>query len=380
MKFKKVACVVAVLAGALLGGATSANGALTPLAVKTSSADEYLPAAQDLWFSWTQAPHAHPLRQNVYVRHGSAAKIKVNPTGTRGQGGGIDGQTLVYYQYKGRRAGDIRKFNLTTHKRSNFPAKVSTRWDEYHPTISGDWVLFNRYFSTTNATKVLLFNMQTSALRTLGSARGRRRHVYSGQVNGDYAVWGRVRPGGQDVYRYRISTKSTTRIPRSVFAQYNPGVAQDGTIYYQRSGDACGASVKLVRRRPGGSPTVLHSFPNKVDGGLVYVDDRADGSLHVFYAQVKCRSNRWDIYKVIDSHTLTISKDGTGSGSVSSDPTGIDCGGNCQAIFHGGTTVTLTATPDPGSVFSSWSDPSCGTNTTCVVTAEDDVSLTATFN
>ena len=147
-----------------------------------------------------------------------------------------------------------------------------------------------------------------------------------------------------------------------------------------RKGLHARASAKLVRRRPGAAPTVLHSFPNKVDATSLYVDDRADGSLHLFYAQVKCRSNRWDIYKVIDSHTLTISKDGTGSGSVSSDPTGIDCGGNCQAIFHGGTTVTLTATADPGSAFSSWSDPTCGTNITCVVAMDDDVSLTATFN
>jgi hypothetical protein len=112
----------------------------------------------------------------------------------------------------------------------------------------------------------------------------------------------------------------------------------------------------------------------------MYVDERADGSLQMFYAQVKCRSGRWDIYKVVDSHTVTVSRDGTGSGSVSSDPAGIDCGSTCQATFHGGSTVTLTATADPGSVFSGWSDPSCGMNTTCVVTVEGDVSLTATFN
>lgn len=68
------------------------------------------------------------------------------------------------------------------------------------------------------------------------------------------------------------------------------------------------------------------------------------------FGQVRCRSNRWDIYKVSDSHTVSVLKGGSGAGSVSSDPAGINCGSACAAIFHGGTLVTLTATPDAGSV------------------------------
>lgn len=82
---------------------------------------------------------------------------------------------------------------------------------------------------------------------------------------------------------------------------------------------------------------------------------------------------------MIDSHTLTVLKDGTGTGTVQSSPAGIDCGTDCQSIFHGGTTVTLTATPDPGSTFVTWSDPACGANPTCPIDVEDDVSVTATF-
>ncbi len=97
------------------------------------------------------------------------------------------------------------------------------------------------YSTATPKTKVLLYNTQTHALRTLGSDSGRYRYVYSGQVNGDYAAWGRVRPGGPDVYLYRISTQTNTTIPRPVHDQYNPSVAADGTIYYFRSGNECGA-------------------------------------------------------------------------------------------------------------------------------------------
>jgi hypothetical protein len=134
---------------------------------------------------------AHPSHYDVFARRESESKIRVNPTGTEGGSGGIDGRRLVFYQYKGISAGAIRKFDLLTHRRSDFPSKVSTRWDEYHGTISGPWVLFSRYISTTRTTKVLLFNMQTGALRTLASDSGRYRYVYSGDVNSGYAVWGR---------------------------------------------------------------------------------------------------------------------------------------------------------------------------------------------
>ena len=375
---------VAGIALALLAGGAfrsrAAEAALTPMPVKASAADEYAPAEDGPWFGWTEASHNHPNRSNVYVRRGSGSKIRVNAPGTHGAGGGIDGGILVYYEYRGNYAGDIRKFNLRTHRRSNFPSRVSTRWDEYHPTISGDWVLFTRYNSSTQATHVLLYDTRSLALRTLGSDRGRHRFVYSGQVNGDFVTWGRVRPGGQDVYLYRISTKTTTTLPRPVFAQYDPAVTGDGTVYFERSGNGCGAAMSLIRYPLGGPATVLYSYPDGIDGGYGYVDEKDDGSLDWLFGQVRCRSDRWDIYKITDSHSVSVSKSGGGTGSVSSDPAGIDCGSTCAAIFHGGTPVTLTATADAGSVFAGWSDPACGANSICEVTVEDDVSLTATFD
>ncbi|MBI5102041.1 MAG: DUF1566 domain-containing protein [Nitrospirae bacterium] len=54
----------------------------------------------------------------------------------------------------------------------------------------------------------------------------------------------------------------------------------------------------------------------------------------------------------IPTQTLTVSK--TGNGYVTSNPEGIDCGVSCTGLF-GNETVTLTAVPDPDSVFSGWS-------------------------
>ena len=80
---------------------------------------------------------------------------------------------------------------------------------------------------------------------------------------------------------------------------------------------------------------------------------------------------------------LTLSKIETASasGSVVSDPAGIDCGVGCTqqlASYRPGTVVTLTARPSPGS-FVTWSDPSCGPYHVCKVTMSQAVSLTAAF-
>jgi hypothetical protein len=48
---------------------------------------------------------------------------------------------------------------------------------------------------------------------------------------------------------------------------------------------------------------------------------------------------------------LTVIKRGTGGGTVTSSPAGIDCGATCSGNFASGSLVTLTATPDPGASF-----------------------------
>ncbi len=77
--------------------------------------------------------------------------------------------------------------------------------------------------------------------------------------------------------------------------------------------------------------------------------------------------------------TLTVTKAGNGSGTVTSSPAGINCGGTCSAIFNQGETVTLTLTPSAGSAFEGWSSACTGTGT-CTVTMDADKAVTATFN
>ncbi len=79
------------------------------------------------------------------------------------------------------------------------------------------------------------------------------------------------------------------------------------------------------------------------------------------------------------SPTLALTKAGTGSGTVTSNPAGIACGATCAAAFEYGTSVTLTATPAAGSTFTGWSGEGCSGTGTCTVTMTQARGVTATF-
>ncbi|MCZ3389096.1 MAG: hypothetical protein LH645_08235 [Actinomycetia bacterium] len=75
---------------------------------------------------------------------------------------------------------------------------------------------------------------------------------------------------------------------------------------------------------------------------------------------------------------LSVTKNGTGAGSVASAPAGIDCGTTCTHAFDSGTTVDLTAAADAGSTFSGWSGPCSGTGS-CSIELNSAVEVFATF-
>ena len=77
---------------------------------------------------------------------------------------------------------------------------------------------------------------------------------------------------------------------------------------------------------------------------------------------------------------LTVVKNGSGSGSVTSSPAGVNCGATCSASFGAGTPVTLTATPSSlASTFTGWLGSGCTGISACTKTLSAAASVTATF-
>jgi hypothetical protein len=81
--------------------------------------------------------------------------------------------------------------------------------------------------------------------------------------------------------------------------------------------------------------------------------------------------------------TLTVSKTSRplshDSGTVTSSSGGINCEPTCSATYNLGTVVTLTATPDPPSVFNGWTGCDTVSGTTCTVTITEAKTVVAAF-
>ncbi len=82
----------------------------------------------------------------------------------------------------------------------------------------------------------------------------------------------------------------------------------------------------------------------------------------------------------VQNHALTVSRQGTGSGTVTSTPAGINCGSTCSASYAAGTSVTLIAQAASGSSFTGWSGACNGTASSCNVSMSSARSVTASFN
>lgn len=78
------------------------------------------------------------------------------------------------------------------------------------------------------------------------------------------------------------------------------------------------------------------------------------------------------------SYPLTVST--TGLGTVISNPSGINCGSDCSENYAAGTSVTLSATPNPGHTFSGWAGACSGSSTSCTVNMNGAQNVIATFS
>jgi subtilisin family serine protease len=94
----------------------------------------------------------------------------------------------------------------------------------------------------------------------------------------------------------------------------------------------------------------------------------------------KKRINVNDAYaRMSSSASLALSKTGVGTGTVTSVPSGIDCGEDCGGLFLKGIPVRLIATADPGTEFGGWSGGGCSGTGDCSITITATTSVNALF-
>ena len=136
-------------------------------------------------------------------------------------------------------------------------------------------------------------------------------------------------------------------------ATIGKGIALDssGAVYLGGEADVTGTGT-------GGLPTTPGAFHTSYGGGV------GDAFVAKFHPAV----------------VLSVTKRGSGAGTVTSSPGTINCGRSCSQAFtlNDNVNVTLRASSMPGSTFAGWSG-ACSGSGTCTLAMNADRTITGTF-
>ena len=157
-----------------------------------------------------------------------------------------------------------------------------------------------------------------------------------------------------------------------------------GTITSAPSGLNCGSTC--TRTFPEGSSITLRATASS---GSVFAG-WAGGGCGAFGTNTSCTitltkaTTTWATFEPTQTSgsSLTVKKKGSGSGTITSAPSGLNCGSTCTRTFPEGSSITLRATASSGSVFAGWAGGGCGafgTNTSCTITLTKATTTWATF-
>jgi uncharacterized delta-60 repeat protein len=125
-----------------------------------------------------------------------------------------------------------------------------------------------------------------------------------------------------------------------------------------------GDTVTLKAEAPVGTTFIGWSGPCAGTGICTVTMNQTQGVIAVFVAGV--------------SATLSVSKSGSGAGTILSDDAAINCGAACSVTKIVGDTVTLRAWPQVGSAFTGWSGACTGLGN-CELHLQGDTTVSASF-
>ncbi len=287
-----------------------ANAATPTKVIDQRDVAEISVAASLGYIAW--AAEARPGHFNAYVRpRGGGDPVRVNRRHTISFSVGIDGPMVVYSVARRGHAENLALYDASTEDRPSLPDRVNTKATETRPSLSGDWLLFTRFFRNGKG-KIILFNTSTEERRVLRTAGGL---LQSDQVNGDWATFEHCRGTNDNelsncnTYRYQISTEELVKIPNPGKQQYAGGVSDDGTVYIVRGGVSnvwrCGHHARIIRYPVGGPGEVIATMPDGRDVFITFATDETDGSTTLYLQRIGCRTGAAGIYSIADADTAT---------------------------------------------------------------------------
>jgi YVTN family beta-propeller protein len=217
------------------------------------------------------------------------------------------------------------------------------------------------------------------------AADGTIAHTYTGLAHPAAVAFAGADVLAADDTHVRDLTTATEIAPPAGAWDHPDGLAAaaDGTLYVAelRPGTANGARV--LRRSAGTWDTLASEGAG--DGQVIDpagLAVSADGATLLVADAGNDRVLRFDAPGTVPPAppALSVSVDAFTRGRVTSDPPGIECATDCVQHFGAGRAVTLTATPEAGSIFAGWGG-ACATTPgpVCTVTIGGPGAVSAAF-
>jgi hypothetical protein len=295
-----------VAAAALLALAAAPTAAVEgPFKILGGLQDQLLPAVNETYLTWTESTLAHPERYHAFARvRGTTGRFRLDPSGSRGYTGGIDPeQDRAIYQRITAQTSDLYLVDLVTRTQTKLRPLVNTSKWERDPRISNRYVLFAR--DTALLTTVWLWERGTTTIAQLAAHDFTRFHVTPGAVGERYATWSVCGPLTCNAWIHDTELGTTKKIPApDGLARYAPAVDEvEGQVYFVRSGQRCGASVRLMRVPVGdlaAAPFTLVTFAAGIDVGFTLSLARPPGRVDLWFARFRCGPQQGDLYRLRD--------------------------------------------------------------------------------
>ena len=184
-------------------------------------------------------------------------------------------------------------------------------------------------------------------------------------------------PSGVSCTMSMTANKTVTATLNSAPVTYTLTVMRSGTGSgtVTGSGIACGADC--TETVASGTAITLTAAPAT---GSVFVSWTGCDALNRISCTMSMSANKTvtaTFNTAPVTYTLTVTKDGTGSGTVAG--AGISCGTDCTETVASGTSITLTASPAAGSAFASWTGCNTASGTSCTVSMTANKTVAVTF-
>jgi hypothetical protein len=246
--------------------------------------------------AWSADSVQLPYLFSVYWQAGGDPPTRRTGPATPAFVGGLDldnsrGALLSYEAYSGQTdSWDARLYDLVASQAVGIPPGVNTRNNETHPTVSGDYLLFER--GGSGPRRVILYNLLSQTPQVLWTAPP-NGVAFADRVNGDYAVFTVCPYNGHCVVRrYQISTDDFEPLPDANRAAYSSTVTSGGDVYYV-IGDPrrCGVNTQIHRWTGGRSAPRIEQIPNGIDVSSTWAYEKPAGGRSVYFTRYVCLRN-----------------------------------------------------------------------------------------